>query len=848
MMRAGAKTSQYSHVSAQGQARQQIGDIFNAPVTFQSFAATPPVATASARDTRRDRLMESLVFKEMDARFVDVHPNLVGTCEWLPETPEYKRWMDPKFITAHHGFLWIKGKAGAGKSTLMKHASTHAESRCSARQHVLNFFFHTRGGSFETSTDGLFRSLLHQLLEKVPAVYNSLDKRRFGLVERQGWSSALLKDTFREAVLGLGQDQVTCYIDAMDECHHSDIDNLIQYFDNLGDAIVVERKRFFVCLSSRHYPNLRSSKSIELMLESQDGHDKDIQQYIQRRLMIDGEALKRNLVDLIESKACGVFLWVVLVVALVNQDDRNGNAAEIYHHFDQIPTELSELFNELIERGTKRVHFRPLLQWVAFSIRPLYNEELYCILMHGAGMTDLKPPNFDEKDFSKFILSASKGLVETTAGLWPRVQFIHESLRTYFSGGGVVHLIDQAMTDRVCSDINRAGGQQLVAMAARCHDLLKERCLACIVQGVPLIDPPVTTATGSTERFEQISKVCPFFEYAINSVLEHANAALDLCPAQQAFIDALPWHELNILHGIKDDWIGWQEPLDTTEPWYKACIAAKFRYPKLLKAIIEIHTPFEANSRQWGAILSASIKAADDEGVSIALRAGADPNAPSLKSFRQCLGYAVYKLDWEAKSHKSQRYRIIELLLDHGAKPYPMIERTKDCLYEVCCRNDLDLIRILLGEHLRADTQCLQYGIPLAHAVGKSSRDGNDEMFQFLLEKGAETGWWLRATPSTPTGRDAFFEVRFQDASILREILKEGPRVLPPTGATLRAILSGALEDSMGVAMYFKQWSRGSAEVAFNPELDAHASNTRLTVPPHRSPRYQAYQLSLQQN
>jgi hypothetical protein len=792
--------------------------------------------------------MESLVFKEMDARFIDVHPHLVGTCEWLSETPEYKRWVDPELLSTHHGFLWIKGKAGAGKSTLMKHASTHAESRCSASQHVLNFFFHARGGSFETTTDGLFRSLLHQILEKVPAVYDLLNKRRLGLAERQGWSSTLLQDTFREAVLSLDQDQVTCYIDAMDECHENDIGGIIQYFDNLGDLLVLEGKRFYVCLSSRHYPNLRSSKSIVLVLERQRGHDKDIWQYIQQRLFIDSNDLKLKLAELIESKACGVFLWVVLVVALVNQDDRNGNAAEIYHRLDQIPTELSELFNELIERGTKRVHFRPLLQWVTFSIRPLDHEELYCILMHGAGMSDLKPPNLDEKYLSKFILSASKGLVETTAGSRPRVQFIHESLRTYFLGEGVVHLIDQAITDRVRSDVNRAGGQQLVAMAARCHDLLKERCLACIVQGVPLIDPPITTVTRSTERFEQISKVCPFFKYAINGALKHANTALDLGLAQQAFIDALPWNELNILHGIENDWIGWQEPPDTTEPWYKACIAAKFGYPKLLKAIIEIHTPFEANSRQWGAILSACINLADDEGVSIALRAGADPNAPSLEKFHQCLGYAVHQLNREVESHKSQRYRIIKLLLNHGAKPYPTIEGTQDCLYEVCCGNNLELIRILLGERLRADSQCLQYGISLAHAVGKASRDGNDEIFQLLLEEGAEIGWWLRATPSTPTGRDAFFEVKFRDASILREILKEGPRVLPPTGATLRAILSGTLEDSTGVAMYFKQWSRGSAEPAFNPELYAHAPDTRLIAPPHRSRRYQAYQLSLLRN
>lgn len=161
MMRAGAKISQNSHVSASDQARQHIGDVFHGPVTLQHVVAMSISAAEPTKGTAYKHLMESLEFKEMDARFVNIHSHLVGTCEWLPETPEHKRWLDLEFMPTHHGFLWIKGKAGAGKSTLMKHAFTHAEARCSARQHVLNFFFHSRGGSFETSTDGLFHFFIN---------------------------------------------------------------------------------------------------------------------------------------------------------------------------------------------------------------------------------------------------------------------------------------------------------------------------------------------------------------------------------------------------------------------------------------------------------------------------------------------------------------------------------------------------------------------------------------------------------------------------------------------------------------------------------------------------------------
>jgi hypothetical protein len=805
-MRAGAKISQYSHVSASDQARQHIGDVFHGPVTLQHIAPTSATATVPARGVGRNRLMESLVFKEMDARFIDVHPNLVGTCEWLPETPEYKRWLDPELMSTHHGFLWIKGKAGAGKSTLMKHASMHAEAHCSARQHVLNFFFHARGGSFEISTGGLFRSLLHQLLEKVPTVYDSLNKRRLRLVERQGWSSATLKDTFREAVLSLDQDQVTCYIDAMDECHEKDIDDIIQYFDHLGDALVADEKRFYVCLSSRHYPSLRASKSVEVVLDNQYGHDKDIRQYIRQRLMIDGKDLKRNLTKLIGSRAHGVFLWVVLVVALVNQDDRNGNAAQIYQRLDQIPTELSELFNELIGRGTHSEYFRPLLQWVAYSTRPLTPSELYCTLVYGALKTNRESLTLEEKNLAKFIICASKGLVEITTGR-PRAQFIHESLRTYFLEEGLVHLLDQATTDFVPAESIELGVQEFAAMTARCHNQLKERCLGYLLQIDPFPSPSLseTRAEHSTRRLE-IETSYPFLDYAVNGVMRHADTALDLGLSQQAFIDTLPCNELNIFRHITDKRYLQHVPT-VTAPWYKAYMAAKFGCSRLLKAILETQPPFEASLQQWGVILCTSIDASDLEGVSIALQAGADPNAPSRTMAHTCLRYAIHLASAARFLNGRFEHRgwdVVELLLSHGARPYDTTDYMRYCTEDISNHTDVEYLRTLLGQHMEADAQCSDnsFLLALAGAVGRASRLGDDEMLQFLLVKGAVINLWSQVRNSTHADLESFLEVTFGHILLIRRVLAEVPRLSASSGITSNIIVTAG---PSWVTLRFKQ-------------------------------------------
>jgi hypothetical protein len=620
-----------------------------------------------------------------------------------------------------------------------------------------------------------------------------------------------LKDVFREAVLSLEQDQVTCYIDAMDECRHDEIENIVQYFDNLGDALVAKRNMFYLCLSSRHYPNLRFSKSVELVLENQYGHDEDIRRYIHQRLLIDTEDVKQHLAEAIRSKAYGVFLWVVLVVALVNQDDRNGNAADIYQRLDQIPTELSDLFNELIARGTKSEHLRPLIQWVAFSIRPLTPTELYCSLMNEASAIDLETPVFEQSNLAKFVLSTSKGLVETTQGPWPRVQFIHESLRTYFLGKGIVHLVSQANVAHTCSDNTRSEVQEVAAMTARCHDQLKERCLEYIVQIVRVLDPSTfRTRSERSMRRREILIRYPFAGYASQAVMTHANTALDLGLTQKAFLDdALPWDELNILQ--ESDCIKhrfWGDPTNS-KPWYKAYTVAKFACPKLLKAVLDARQPFKARSKQWGAILCASIDAFDLESVSLALQAGANPNAPSPKS-GSCLEHAVrhaIRLIYWDHADESRRWHIIELLLEEGARPYAMSEEEDDCLYEAC--RDLQIVRVLLGEHLKADTKCPPFGISLARAVGKASSHGNDDMLRFLLDKGAETGWWSRVTNSATVYRGAYFSVKFGDMSILREILTEGARIAPSTGANARLILKGALHGSTDVTMHFKRFFAG---------------------------------------
>lgn len=112
--------------------------------------------------------LQSISFPEMDTRYDSIYEPFDGTCEWLLQRPEYGRWLSEEVAHSGAGLLRIKGKPGAGKSTLMKMILHQMESRVHNRNCiVLRFFYDSRGTTtLEATLFGLFRSLICQILQQ----------------------------------------------------------------------------------------------------------------------------------------------------------------------------------------------------------------------------------------------------------------------------------------------------------------------------------------------------------------------------------------------------------------------------------------------------------------------------------------------------------------------------------------------------------------------------------------------------------------------------------------------------------------------------------------------------------
>lgn len=112
----------------------------------------------------------------MDARKHTIKKAHAETCQWFLSHADYKGWLDPRKLTQQHGFLWISGKSGAGKSTIMKFVYLKMKNRTRLKDGITaSFFFNARGEYLERSILRMYRSLLLQILEGYPDLQAVLD-------------------------------------------------------------------------------------------------------------------------------------------------------------------------------------------------------------------------------------------------------------------------------------------------------------------------------------------------------------------------------------------------------------------------------------------------------------------------------------------------------------------------------------------------------------------------------------------------------------------------------------------------------------------------------------------------
>ncbi|KAL2693532.1 hypothetical protein Neosp_000092 [[Neocosmospora] mangrovei] len=319
-----------------------------------------------------ERILSTLWFRTIDDRRETIKDAHRQTFQWALKPPARDQpWDDlSHWLRAGDGIYWISGKAGSGKSTLMKHIFSSPETEILLSKWagdspwmMADFFFWYLGTPEQKTQDGLSRALLYQILssrpglipEALPAMWREAYDGRDKIASP---SRAEIEKAF--SVISRSRDlgRFCLFIDGLDE-----------YLGNYQDGIafisrLAAGQNVKVVVSSRPIPDCVAAFGGLPHLNLPDLTQPDIYAYVQdvignhpdmNRLSEDDPGGSQKIISDLVGKSSGVFLWVILACrSLISGFARNDDATELQSRVDELPPELGDMFQHMLMKVEPR--------------------------------------------------------------------------------------------------------------------------------------------------------------------------------------------------------------------------------------------------------------------------------------------------------------------------------------------------------------------------------------------------------------------------------------------------------------------------------------------------------------
>ena len=319
--------------------------------------------------SKEQHILSGLHFWAMKMREASIAEAHERTFEWIFEDQpvsgpqvKFKEW-----LSNGNGIYWIAGKAGSGKSTLMKYLVSEPRTESILQAWAGNealviakFFFWNAGNNMQKSQEGLLQSLLHEVLSQCPQLMESVCPSRWRSSDlydthSEPWTKQELIDSFDLLSRVPELTSKFCFfIDGLDE-YQGDHFGLIQTVRRLAASSSIK-----VCLSSRPWEEFSDAfgRDKDRTIILQDLTRRDIQLYVHDALkqhhhfagLEEANPRWNELVEELEDRAQGVFLWVTIVVrsllrGLTHADD----VSDLQRRLREFPAELNPFFQHIFD-------------------------------------------------------------------------------------------------------------------------------------------------------------------------------------------------------------------------------------------------------------------------------------------------------------------------------------------------------------------------------------------------------------------------------------------------------------------------------------------------------------------
>ena len=329
----------------------------------------------SRQEDIKARLLLHLRFSVIRDREDRIASALTDTFEWIydneiPETGQFTWNPFVRWLKSNSGLYWIAGKAGSGKSTLMKflHSDPRTKEHLGVWAHastlvIAGHFFWNSGNSIQMAVEGLIRTLLYDIGTQLPGVLPDLFPERWAemessldpkLVVLQPWTTFECLQAFRKILFHpFNHYKFFFFVDGLDECT-GDHEELTALLKEMASSPHIK-----MCLASRPWSVFQDAFNSSPSLMLQQLTSRDISLYVRTKfyknrgfleLEKSNSKLAAQLCDDITEKASGVFLWVRLVVLSLLRGITNGDRViDLTRRLDDLPEDLGMLFSKILD-------------------------------------------------------------------------------------------------------------------------------------------------------------------------------------------------------------------------------------------------------------------------------------------------------------------------------------------------------------------------------------------------------------------------------------------------------------------------------------------------------------------
>lgn len=344
------------------------GSKFSQDEITQIQSELAKMITAERSVSLDQQFLKSLAFDHLEERHTSIIKAHEDTLEWIfdPETDSYDGRKLLQWLKFGNGIFWVSGKAGSGKSTLMKFVAGHAKTRSALAQwagpneiFVISHYFWWAGSQMQKSQQGLLQTLLFGIFRQCPGLMQDICEPRWSQrapVHPEKWALDELRSVFQDISKRTSLKVNFCFfIDGLDEYDgdHIDICSVLQNLAN-------ESSHFKFCLSSRPWNVFENvfGRQVSQKIYVHDLTEDDIRQYARNRLCEhqgwDAFASRtldtQVLIDRITERARGVFLWVFLVTRLLRVGmSNNDSLTDLLRRLDSFPSDLEAFFKHMLQ-------------------------------------------------------------------------------------------------------------------------------------------------------------------------------------------------------------------------------------------------------------------------------------------------------------------------------------------------------------------------------------------------------------------------------------------------------------------------------------------------------------------